>query len=189
MLNVYRKGFRWLFATTLMLLFCFLILPSGAEEHEDIVKVVDNDKSTKVEDVSKNSLSEEVIELEGADSSEGASGIQNPEQVYEACLSLHESFKKECTEEEIQKPLSDLVEACSDPVLNVQSVTAIASKIVSNSNDSNFSDSTECSIMVLTTSLYISSNNQVEEEEESGSLEAESLETEDSHMESELENN
>lgn len=187
-----KKNFRW-FIVTLTFLFGFVILSSLAEDlgGNDIVKLVDNDKSSQDEkNNEQNSTLEEVVELEGSDFSEGTSDVQNPDQVYEACMSLKESFEKECSKEKVNEPLSDLVEACNDAVLNIQRVTSVASGIVQNSSNPNFSESTECSVMIYTTSLYISSNSRAEEEDEDGgSIEAESLETEESNMESEFEKN
>ncbi|KAH8582731.1 uncharacterized protein ELE39_001387 [Cryptosporidium sp. chipmunk genotype I] len=193
MLYISSKGFSWLFTATLIFIFGLLIFSSQAEDlgGEDIVKLVENDHKPKETNNQKSqkSSSEEVVELEEANSSEGTSEVQNPEQVYEACASLQESFEKECTGEIVDKSLAKLVEACSDTIPDANNVMALASEITEAFSDSNFSESTECVAMIYTTSIYISSNSQNGEQEEDESLEVESLETDDSHMESEFENN
>lgn len=190
---IYNKGFKWFFIATLVFIFGLLILSCRAEEieGEDIVKLVENDHK-QAEDNNQESQkpsSEKVVELEGADLSNETSEVQNPEQIYEACASLQESFEKECSGEPMDKSIQKLVEVCSDPVPDTQEVLTAASEIIRNYSDSNFSETTECWAMVYTTSLYISSNSQAVEQEDDESLEIESLETDDSQIESEFENN
>ncbi|KAL3126925.1 Uncharacterized protein GY17_00001926 [Cryptosporidium hominis] len=189
---IYNKGFKWFFTATLVFIFGLLILSSRAEEieGEDIVQLVENDhKQAEGNNQESQKASEKVVELEGADLSDETSEVQNPEQIYEACASLQESFEKECSGESMDKSLKKLVEVCSDPVPDVQEVLTAASEIARNYSDSSLSETTECCVMIYTTSLYISSNSQTDEQEDDGSLEIESLETDDSQTESEFENN
>ncbi|KAK9171391.1 hypothetical protein CmeUKMEL1_10675 [Cryptosporidium meleagridis] len=192
MLYIYNKGFKWFFIGALVLIFGLLILSCRAEdiEKEDIVKLVENDhKQTESKDIEgQETSSEKVFELEGADSHDETRGVQNPELIYEACASLQESFEKECNAEAMDKPLKRLVDACNDPVPDTEEVLMAASEITRSYKDSSFSETTECWAMIYTTSLFISSNNQAIEEEDDGSLEVESLETEDSQLESEFDN-
>ena len=193
MVFVYRTSFKLLFIFALMLLLGFHATCSTPEDLEQgIVKIVDKESSSSGDSTNSNtqkSSSEEVVELEETDSSEGAPNIVNPEQVYEACLSLQESFK-DCKEGDVSESLGKLVDACNDPVLNIQDVVSVSSEINQSLRDFDISELGECSAMIDTSSLFISSANaSYDEEEEDGSLEVESLETDSSHIESESEDN
>lgn len=158
--------------------------PEDLEGGEGLVKLVDKTEPA-AEDGAESEAKEEVVKLEGADLLEEASEVQNPEHVYEACASLQESFK-ECEQRSVNQDLRKLVEVCNSSVYQINRVVSVANDIVQSLNNPDISELNECSAMVFTSSMFISSATALNsEEDEAGSLEVESLETDSSHLDSE----
>ncbi|KAK6588329.1 hypothetical protein RS030_6880 [Cryptosporidium xiaoi] len=141
----------------------------------------------EVED--ENQEAEEVVEVENAIDGNELVDSQNPEQILEACSSLNDSFSKECSIDSLEHGLSDLVLACSDSIENLSAVEQISLRIANEYSERELSDLSECSAMVYTTSMFISSRKESNTEEQSASesLEVESLETDESENASEYE--
>ncbi|KAF7458555.1 hypothetical protein HWI79_877 [Cryptosporidium felis] len=180
--------FLWLaLIAVLAVLLGSCLLPAAGEDPgaSDIVKLVERDKPTEDSGKQPEFPPEEVVELEGAAAGEGTSEVQSPEQILEVCASLDESFSKDCSVESIEKDLQDLAAACKDGLGNLGTIKKAASKIVESFGESDLSELSECSTMVYTSALFISSNEEGDQAEESASLEDESLEVDDSNMESE----
>ncbi|KAH8739242.1 hypothetical protein FG386_000718 [Cryptosporidium ryanae] len=154
--------------------------PESAEEN--ISKQPDEEEEEDSQET------EDVFEVENAIGEDSAKHSQSPEQILEACNSLNDSFSKECSTSSLEKSLSDLVEACRDSIGNLSAVEQISTKITNEYGNKELSDLSECSAMVFTTSIFISSVNENNEEQlVSESLEVESLETDESESTSEYE--
>ncbi|EEA06951.1 uncharacterized protein CMU_033360 [Cryptosporidium muris RN66] len=124
---------------------------------------------------------------------EGSSEEQLSEgQVLEACISLRESFEKECHNITLEIPLAYLVSECRNFSPNISRVKEISNKIVSAQTDLDITDMHECNTMVVSTALFLFSDNikrgsdtrtnsmfiyedSIYEDEDNGSLSLESL--------------
>ncbi|KAL7069228.1 hypothetical protein ACR3K2_01630 [Cryptosporidium serpentis] len=91
---------------------------------------------------------------------EGSSEEQLSEgQILEACISLRESFEKECHNITLESPLIDLVSECRNFSPNISKVKKISNKIVSAQINLDITDMHECNTMVVATALFLSSDN------------------------------
>ena len=80
-------------------------------------------------------------------------------QILEACISLRESFEKECHDITLEMPLVYLVSECQNFSPNISKVKEISNKIVSVQTDLDITDMHECNTMVVSTALFLFSDN------------------------------
>lgn len=151
----------------------------------DIVKLVEKKNSLNSDESNNKESIEEAIEVEEAISSGSTKQDIAVEQVFEACNSLINSFKRECSNTKVSEKLLELISSCKDCVGNLQKVKDVSAKLSKEGVNVDLSNLSECEAMIYTTSFFLYTSGDSEEEtDEAASLELESLEVESNLMNS-----